>query len=127
MRTTLVLGALRMALGQRRRGADVALRRRCVDSPGARSASARSPRCSTSTSSSRFYYDQLDPAALNDAHAVDVAGTAAPGSRPGRRRSAPAAHGGQGLTMDDRARAREAADLWLTFLSADGGPGAAVA
>jgi len=33
----------------------------------------------------------------------------------------------KGLTMDDTRRAREAADIWLTFRAADSGPEAEAA
>jgi len=70
----------------------------------------------------RFFYDQSRPAELDDAQAVDMAGRLRLARVQGvddkrlRRMAA------KGLSMDDRSRAREAADIWLTFRAADTGP-----
>jgi len=70
----------------------------------------------------RFYYDEPTLAELNDDQAVDMAGRLRLARVQGvddkrlRRMAA------KGLSMDDRSRAREAADIWLTFRAADTGP-----
>ena len=70
----------------------------------------------------RFYCDQPCLAELDDAQAVDMAGRLRLARVQGvddkrlRRMAA------KGLSMDDRSRAREAADIWLTFRAADTGP-----
>jgi hypothetical protein len=67
------------------------------------------------------------PAELSDEQAVDMAGRLRLARIQGvgderRRRMAAKA-----LTMDDRPRAREAADIWLTFREGTGGPEASAA
>jgi len=70
----------------------------------------------------RFFYDQSRLAELGDEQAVDMAGRLRLARVQGvddkrlRRMAA------KGLSMDDRSRAREAADIWLTFRAADSGP-----
>jgi len=70
----------------------------------------------------RFYYDEPTLAELNDDQAVDMAGRLRLARVQGvdderlRRMAA------KGLSMNDRSRAREAADIWLTFRAADTGP-----
>jgi hypothetical protein len=75
----------------------------------------------------RFYYDEPTLAELNDDQAVDMAGRLRLARVQGVEDERLASMAAKGMTMSDRPRAREAADIWLTFRAADGGPEAEAA
>ena len=75
----------------------------------------------------RFYCDQPCLAELDDAQAVDMAGRLRLARVHGVEDERLARMAAKGMTMSDRPRAREAADIWLTFRAADGGPEAEAA
>ena len=75
----------------------------------------------------RFYYDEPTLAELNDDQAVDMAGRLRLACVQGVEDERLARMAAKGMTMSDRPRARGAADIWLTFRAADGGPGAEAA
>jgi hypothetical protein len=75
----------------------------------------------------RCYYDQPRLAELDDAQPVDMAGRLRLARLQGLDDERLRRMAAKGLTMDDTRRAREAADVWLTFRAADSGPEAEAA
>jgi hypothetical protein len=62
----------------------------------------------------RFYYDQPDLAALTAVHAAEMADRLRYAKRVGVDGAKLARLAARGLAMDDRAKAAQAADVWLT-------------
>jgi hypothetical protein len=69
----------------------------------------------------RFYYDQPRLTELSGDQATDMAGRLRLAHVQGVDDERLRRMVCKGLKMDDRSRAREAADIWLTFQAADGG------
>jgi hypothetical protein len=75
----------------------------------------------------RFYYDQPALTELGEEQAIDMAGRLRLARVQGVEDERLRRMAAKGLTMRDRARARQAADIWLTFRAADTGPPAEAA